>query len=55
MEVRITYGNKEYIGKVCGLKLKYPTVYINELGRTFQFSWSAIERAVNDGTALKGD
>ena len=52
-DVKVNFLGKEFIGRVRGRKLSFASV---SFGDTFQhscdWSWSAIERAVNNNIAL---
>lgn len=52
-EVQIQIRGKVYTGQVYGRKLDYPVVFVAETGDEFEFSWTAIQRAVIDGNILK--
>lgn len=50
-DVKVNVNGKIETCQIAGRKLDYPSVYTS-IGR-FEYSWQAIERAINDNTALK--
>ena len=53
--VKIKIRGQVYTGRVVGKKLKFPLVWVRELDKDIEFSWSAINRALSTGSVLKGD
>lgn len=52
-QVQIIFAGKQYTGGLSGRKNKFACVWIQEFQVQFEFSWAAIERAVNEGHILR--
>lgn len=51
-DVLVTFQGKTYTGRTNGRKMDYCSVWIQELDIHQEFSWTAIQRAVNNNHSL---